>query len=577
MTKERIILYFLFLLFLSCKKIETANQSITYVRILKDNSWGFNDDKGNVVIPSDKYTFLNPMDEEGMIYAQKGGKHGYIDIHQNIIIPFIYDDLALFSEGLASAKKNGKYGFLDRKGKVIIDFQFDEVNGFYKSQLAIVQKNKKYGIIDKKGNSIIPIVYDEIIKPENDTLIVVSKVNKWAFFSEKGKQKTDFIYDEIIFPAKKLILVKKNHKIGYLASDLTEKIPIGKYDFGTPFNNNGLAIVSQKKRYCVINDKDEQIIKTGFDSIGYLREEYSESDCFVGFKNHKQTLFNPKGNFIIDNVKECFTESCTLNNKAKEIYQVKNGKGHWGVIDKKGKILIPINYEEIYRFKGDSVAIVKSKNKYGLIQTNNKIIYPINNEWIGEYENFYIVNNNGKAGILNKRLDTILNFNYQDIDPCYYNPKTLFIAKKGDKFGVIGLRGNIITPFEYDEFSNWVEYGPGENHHFVTKNKKKGIITIDGKNIIPTVYDKLFYINDKTVILVKNKKYGVVTINNSPVIPFDYDMLCTETFNPNRADNEFYVRKNGKSFVIDNKNKIIRNKISEKEKEIMNFEMKFLK
>lgn len=565
------------MLVLSCKKTETANQSKTYVRILKDNSWGFNDDKGNVVIPSDKYTFLDPIDEEGMIYAQKGSKHGYIDINQNIIIPFIYDELDLFSEGLASAKKNGKYGFLNRKGKVIIDFQFDKVDGFYKSQLAIVQKNHKYGIINKKGSPIISIIYDNIIKSETDTLIGVSKNNKWAFFSEEGRQLSDFIYDEITFSLNELILVKKNHKIGYLASDLSEKIPIGKYDFGTPFNSNGLAIVSKRNRFGVINNKDISIIDRKFDSIGYLQEEYSESDCFVGFKNHKKTLFDQNGNFIIDNVKECFKEFSRLNNKVKKIYQVQNLKGLSGVIDEKGKILIPIIYDEINSLKGDSVAVVKSKNEYGLIQTNNKIVYPINNDWISKYDDFYIVANNGKAGIINKKLDTILGFNYQDISPCYYNPKTLFIAKKGDKFGVIGLRGNIITPFEYDEFSNWVEYGPGENYHFVTKNKKKGVITIDGKNIIPSVYDKLFYINDRTVILVKNKKYGVVTLKNSPVIPFDYDMICTEYFNRNRTDNEFYVQKNGKSFVINNKNKIIRNKISAKEKEIMNFEMKFLK
>ncbi|WP_170860843.1 WG repeat-containing protein [Flavobacterium fluvii] len=527
----------------------------------------------------DKYSFLNPIDEEGMIYAQKGNKYGYIDIDQNIIIPFIYDELSLFSEGLASAKINGKYGFLNRKGKKIIDFQFDEVDGFYQSGLAIVQKNNKYGIITQKGTFIIPIVYENIFLSEKDSLICISKNKKWAFFSKKGKQVTNFIYDQITFSKKSLILIKKDKKIGYLDSNLTEKIPIGKYDYGTPFNNNGLAIVSKKNRFGVINNKDFQVIKTEFDSIGYLQEEYSDSDCFVGFKNDKLTLFDQKGNLIIEGIKDYFKDVCRLNNKVKTIYQIQKGNGLSGVIDEKGKVLIPVIYDEINRFRGDSVTTVMSKNKYGLIKSNNEIVYPINNDWILRDRDldFYIVKKNDKAGIINKNLLPVLDFNYQDISPCHYNPKNLFIAKKNDKYGVIGLRGDIIIPFEYDELSNWVEYGPGSNYHFVTKNNKKGLITKGGKTIIPPVYDELRFINDQTIILAKNQKFGVVTIKNTLVIPFDYSKICTETFNLNLKGKEFYVQKNGKAFVIDNKNKMIRNKISAKEKELMNFEMKFLK
>ena len=42
-----------------------------------------------------KYEFLNPMDEEGMIYA-KNNKYGYIDINQNNCSLLIYDHLSVF-------------------------------------------------------------------------------------------------------------------------------------------------------------------------------------------------------------------------------------------------------------------------------------------------------------------------------------------------------------------------------------------------------------------------------------------------------------------------------------------------
>ena len=514
MANERIILYyFLFLLFLSCNKIDTTNQSKVYSRIYEKNSWGYKDDSGNVIIPLDKYSFLNPIDEEGMIYAQKGNKCGYIDINQNVIIPFIYDELSLFSEGLASAKINGKYGFLDRKGKKIIGFQFDEVDGFYKSGLAKVQKNNKFGIITKKGAFIIPIIYENIIFSEKDTLIGVSKNNKWSFFSNKGKQKSNIIYDEIIFSKIGLIYVKKNRQMGYLDFNLKEIIPFGKYTFGENFNQNKLAIVSKNNHFGVINEFGKEVIKIEYDTLEHPKRDYIESSTFVARKNNYFILFDEKGKKVADKIKGYSFDRVTIQNKNKSVYQIQNLSGQYGVIGDNGEVLIPIIYDEIDEFRGDSVTAVKSKNKSGLIKSNNEIVYPINNDWILRDKNldFYIVKKDNKAGIINKSFLPVLGFNYQDITPCHYNPKNLFIAKKNDKFGVIGLRGNIIIPFEYDELSNWVEYGPGANYHFITKDKKKGLITIQGKNVIPPVYDKLLFINNQTIILVKNKKFGVVT------------------------------------------------------------------
>lgn len=579
LVKYCYIFFVIFLCFFSCKKKEVKKNSVTYIRIYGGNTWGFNDSKGKVVIPLGKYVFLNPIDEKGMILAKKGNKYGYIDIHQNEIIPFKYDDVDLFSEGLAAAKIKGKYGYLDRKGNEIITFQFDDVEVFNSVGFAIVSKDSKYGLINKKGNPIIPFEFQTIIYLESVKLITVLKNNKWAFYSIKGKQLSDFIYDEIKFSQTSLVLVRKNGKVGYLDSDLVERIPFGKYSFGTSFNQNGLAIVSSKRHYGVINEKDFEIIETKYDSIGWLQEEYSESDCFVAFKNKQLTLFNQNGHFIIDNIKDYFKDFCKLNNKIKTIYQVQDLNGLSGVVDDKGVILIPLKYEEIERFRTQNNTVVKLKGKYGLVDSKNSVVLPIENDYIESYEEqrYYVIKRKDKVGILDYNLKTIFDFVYQDVSPCFYDKENYFIIKKDNKYGVIDRLGRIIIPLEYSEMSNWVEYGPGSNYHFVTKNNKYGVITKVGKVVIPMIYDKLYYKNDKIIILSKNHKFGVVTIQNKPVIPFEYDIICSESFNPNRDENEFYVQKNGKRFVINNKNKVVRNKISEQEKEIMNFEMKFLK
>ena len=155
--KHLLTLYFLFIfalpLFCQEKKYRihydyTTNSlgnivlqtGLKYRRISNDSSWGFINSKGNIVIPLDKYSFLNPIDEQGMILAKKDGKVGYIDINQNILIPFVYDDIGVFSEcvGLAPAAKNKKQGFINRKGETIIPFEYDYssyVRYFYEPEL----------------------------------------------------------------------------------------------------------------------------------------------------------------------------------------------------------------------------------------------------------------------------------------------------------------------------------------------------------------------------------------------------------------------------------------------------------
>lgn len=579
MIKLFIKAFLISLLFYSCNKVDFKNQPTTYIRIMGENSWGFDDEKGNSIIPLGKYKFLNPIDEKGMILAELGSKHGYIDINQKIIVPFEYDDLTVFSGELACGKKNGKFGFINRKGKIAIPIQFEDETYFYKTGLAKVKKNGLYGFIDKKGKQIIPIIYQDVNEGTVDSLVSLSKNGKWAFFDSFGKQKTEFIYDEIAltnidvngenestFWKNGLILIKKNGQIAYLDKNLKDVIPFGKYDSGERFNQNRIAIVSKKQKYGIIDEFGKEIVKTLYDTIEHPEESYHESEIFVAKQNNYLILFNEQGKKIYDKIKDFSFDYCRVDNKIQKIYHIQDLNKKYGAINTKGELIIPVIYDEFQDFGSNFNAIVKYKGKFGLINSNNKVTYPIENEAIyGDKRelDYYIINKNNKFGIIDKNLKTIFNFNFQDLSPCFYDQKNRFIAKQNDKYGVIDRAGRIIIPFEYSEMSNWVEYGPGSNYHFVTKNNKKGLITKEGKIVVPIIYDSLFYHNEKTIILSKNKLYGVVTIENKTVIPFIYEKIYSDLgFFQKNKEPEFYVLRNGKYTIINNKNEIVKANIS---------------
>lgn len=583
MIKLFIKTFLISFLIYSCNKVDSKNQPVTYIRIMGENSWGFNDEKGNSIIPLGKYKFLNPIDEKGMILAELGNKHGYIDINQKIIVPFEYDDIDLFNHELASVKKNGKYGFVNRKGKIVIPLQFDNNSDFTKFGLALVEKNHKFGFINQTGKEIISIHYQNANEATFDSLITLNKKGKWAFFDCTGKQKTDFIYDEIFvtnislkgesgstFWKNGLILVKKNNQTAYLDKNLKEVIPFAKYDSGERFNQNRIAIVSKNRKYGIINEFGKEILKPVYDTLEHPEEDYHESEIFEGKNKNYITLLDKNGNKIYDKIKNYSFDFSRLKNKVHRVYIIQNLKKQYGVVDIQGKIIIPFMYNAIQDFNGTANTVVQLKGKSGIINSDNKVVYPIENESImtGKDLDYYIIRKNNTAGIISKNLKIILNFDYQYLSPCFYDDKNFFIAKQNNRFGVINRLGRVIIPFEYSEMSNWVEYGPSDNYHFVTKSNKKGLITKEGKIVIPTIYDSLFYIDDNTIILSKNDKYGVVNIRNKNIIPFDYEKIYTDlAFTSKRNATEFYVLKNGTYFIVDNKNKVIKENISKKEVE----------
>ncbi len=72
------------------------------------------------------------------------------------------------SNGNSIAMKDGKYGVLDPKDNIIIPFIYDQMVGYF--NLVGVRIGDKYGIFDDYGNTIAPMVFDwlHILEGEGD-------------------------------------------------------------------------------------------------------------------------------------------------------------------------------------------------------------------------------------------------------------------------------------------------------------------------------------------------------------------------------------------------------------------------
>jgi len=598
-----IYLFLLFLLFLfSCslnennKKQDTINH--TYKRILVKNKWGFVNEKGDTVIKPGKYDFMNPLNEKQMILVQKNNKYGYIDIHENIIIPIIYDKLGIFSEDndLIYARKDQKYFFLNDKGEMVLGPYDFSVDCFSKSGLARIEKKGKIGFINKKGKIVIPPKYEYVIYNSIDTFVVlginvpIKKTNshniKWGIFNNKGKALTGFIFDSIYqstfnthtsretMAENGLILVRKNNKYAYLNKKLKIKIPYGKYDKALPFNENRLAIVSKNGKYGIIDEFGHEIWELKYDKIFHPNEYGNDEDFFIIQKNSKIGLLDQYAHKITDiNNKEYFKDFVGIDSTTYiRIFRIKNFKNKFGVIDSKGNLLIPFIYDDIRSFYKKKYSIAKINNKYGVIDYHNKLLLPFKYNKLSfnnKKEILIAKNNNNKFGVIDLFDKIIIPFDYDSINFCCKEiKKDRYIVSKNRKFGLVNNKNKIIIPLKYDYLYDWITHLP--HIHFIRLNNKYGIVTSDGQMLLKPIYDDLIFCRNFFKLKYKNK-YGLYNFYEKKIfIKPKYDKIYLR-FDPLENPFKFikkqdiFLKKKNKYFTFDTNGNRIEIKIAKSE------------
>ena len=244
---------------------------------------------------------------------------GCIDKNGKVIIPIIYSHF-YDDNNVAWVQLGSKIGFIDKTGKEVVLLKYDEASlyGFYdEGDFLPVKLNGKWGFINKTGKEIIPIKYDSI----------------------NGK-KTEFVGRES--PGSRYLHMEKSFTYGSIYGH---------------FKSGGLALVELKGKWGFIDETGKEVIPIKYDSISLEKEKFVAGERIPSYKHDIDEYFSYGG---FARVK--------LNKK-------------WGFIDKTGKEVIPVKFEEARDFK-DGLARVKLKGKWGMIDKLGRIIIPIKQDYV---------------------------------------------------------------------------------------------------------------------------------------------------------------------------------------------------
>jgi len=270
--------------------------------------------------------------------------------------------------------------------------------------------------------------------------------------------------------------------------------------------------------------------------------------------------------------------------------------GKWGFIDKTGKLVVPLKYDDGSRFS-DGMAIVKIGTKQGCINKSGAEIIPVKYDKIDIENQLYKVILDEKVGYYDKSGKILLPANYIDIilssnlttalvqntnmkcglmdlkmknfivqpqldSVLVINQLNNFIASKSNQFAVYDFTGKVIIPFaKYSKIENL-----DGNLISVTKENTTAVCDVSEKFIIPfNIYQNISsgycYLirtiagNPQTILfnylqVSKEGKWGCIDYEGKPLIPLEYDEAI-------QYGDTISALKGKEWLCIDNNNKII--------------------
>lgn len=432
------------------------------------------------------------------------GKPILIDLAGNYITePGKYQYIGNFAEGLCEVQRDGKYGYINVYGDEVIPCSWAETfcfsNGFamvadspriYKEEpthTLIIQNEK--GLINKKGEKVIyPPKYSDIqafkggklISTEGPTELLDSKGNVLFsnLFSIYNLQDGWIVFD-----------VNGNYK-NYLYNPETQ-VKLGPYrEIQGGFNHG----------YCALKLRDRN---------------KGEVSCYINTSGDK---------FIIDKYDKTYQFD---KNGYANVY--KDGK--YGLINTNFEEIIPCIYKDIQKLGDSGLFLVYRENSEGerecaMVNSNNELLIPF-----GRYTQIKeIGKSNFYCGYLmcpdgTKSMQVLLTKNGERANPYEYSDFSgnfdhgVIRGKRDGKDVLINKEGKEIAITDYDiewnDLYSWV----GVLRIYDDATEKYGLMTPEGKIIVPPTYDRIWSFCNGEAPVVKDKKQGFINKEGKIVVP----------------------------------------------------------
>ncbi len=516
-------------------------EKYSYFKLYKNQKYGVIDEKGNIVIEAiyDELNIPNPSKPLFVCYSDYNEttgeyktkvlneKNEKILTNYEQVLPLMNEESTSnipFEKTVLKYRENGKYGIIDFNGKIITKPIYEEIESLeYREGALKVRQNGKYGVINIKGKQIVKPQYDQIESDSYYTegkdymeagFIVQIKTDegyRYGYINKEGKEILQTNYNEI----NRITDIKDNEKVYLLVSRngkngiLENKKILIPYEYEEIEYNkiNKLFIVQKDGKQGVISIEGKDILEAKYDYILCTQNKITtKKDEIIQIydkngekkqSNYENTIETSNENYII-----------TIDNEEK-----------FGVINKEGQVIIKNKYEYIeYAF--ENYFIITENGKVGVIDINNGLGIDFKYDIIQKVKDKNalqaIISSKNTIEIYNNKLEKQTSI--KEAILYTYDNYIKLISASDMKY--LDNNGNIISNKEVLKENKVYAY---------SKNGKWGFINDSDKTIVEPTYDMVTEFNQYGYAgIKKDNKWGVVNKQGEIVLEPSYKIDFNE-------------------------------------------------
>ena len=455
-----------------------------------NGKWGYINSKGNLVIP---YTLDVPgRFDNGVGYPAYAGTDGSAPII-NGKGEILHDagagiedaTLEKIEAGYAIYKSGEHYGVIDSEGNGVLPFDYLDISvyptdGSIDQPYFIAQKmvfsNDPYGVVDRSNNTVVQFEYDKIhglITVGQKVYFTVGKISGVGIVDNTGRITVPIEYLWITEAKENpdytvSVIANKNSKIGVI--DLNNRII-------TPFQYSSIDGVTESFK---VRDSDGIPINYYVLELfgAYNGGDLSDTGYIVETADGRCGVVDGKGNMLLPTEFDWIEQDWVTG-------FAKARKEKWGIIDYKGRVRVPFLYAELGRFQNGFCDAKTEDGKIGFLDENGAEM--LFEEDKGLSPSIVSFTPSGYGGLNNRIIDcsgdTVFTPPEGYVYQKGYNGQIGIFTDENGKYGCLFSDGSIAIPFLYEDISYCTVYG-GISHAVVKSGGTYRIIDQNGNLVL---------------------------------------------------------------------------------------------
>jgi hypothetical protein len=370
------------------------------------------DEKGNQLLSLDDQSFNTPWLSEKCIISSKQEKETVYDYNGKQIIPYS-DRIRFVAEDRLFVLKDKTWYLYDLEGKQVSSREFKEDYQFENDKALIINEDNQSEIIGKDGQTLHKFSAQIYSFTSYPFLITKNRATgKYGLIDIEGNILADEIFDDAspeYFGTKEYVYLRKKGKITVFDKK-DKKLYPGNFKFLTPLFNDLFSVYSdQSKKSGIVNLQGDIIAPQEYDFIQsfsisgkdfiYLKKGNEDKFLDKDLKNileentriiafyPDQLIIKKQNSYYrfsvldksvsvlkdIDFIKEQEPDFFNIFNLYSKPVVCRNSNNLYGIINEKGKEIIPFIYDDIIVFENsENEIVVKKQDKYGVVNFQNE-------------------------------------------------------------------------------------------------------------------------------------------------------------------------------------------------------------